>query len=356
MLFRMTAEDEARTLTRVGLVLVLCLAVAGLLIVVKPFGGRPGELTSVVIDTSYVGQGVAGGTAIVIHGVQVGEVTAVSNRPGGGVRLDADLKSGPTTGLTDSLGIDFRPKNYFGVTAINLIPGTGGQALHDGTRIDTVPHGNFTLQTLLSRLEQLTGGVVTPQLIQVLDRATRYTDGLNPLIETLLTTAKAVAKVQTVPTEQLLRNTTGISVAFPSFVNAMAGFGDEFVHIGLVNFDPCPDDYPTCEAGAPVTEEFWQNQYLPSVEFTANGLFSAVGRLEYSHVDDLLPAVDLVKLLTDVVPALIRPEGVAATLTDLRTRLENLYGGSPEQRALQVHIVLDNLPGVAAPLDAMGGP
>jgi len=43
-------------------------------------------------------------------------------------------------------------------------------------------------------------------------------------------------------------------------------------------------------------------------------------------------------------------------LVELRTRFEKLYSGTPEQRALRVRIVLDDLPGVAAPLGVMGAP
>jgi hypothetical protein len=75
-----------------------------------------------------------------------------------------------------------------------------------------------------------------------------------------------------------------------------------------------------------------------------------------SHVGDLLPLVDSIKALTDVVPPLIRPEAIGNMLVELRSRFEKMYAGSPEERALKVRIVLDSLPGVAAPLSAMGGP
>jgi hypothetical protein len=55
------------------------------------------------------------------------------------------------------------------------------------------------------------------------------------------------------------------------------------------------------------------------------------------------------------VPPLMRPQGMSEMLVELRSRLEKMYGGTPEQRALQVRIVLDSLPGVAAPLGAVGG-
>jgi hypothetical protein len=340
VLLRVSEESETRTLTIVGTAVVLCAAAAVLLIAMNPFGGRADGRISVAIDTPYVGQGVATGTALIMHGVKVGEVTGVASLHGGGVRLDADLQTKAVAALTDAVNIDFRPANYFGVTGINLIAGTGGQALRDGSRVNTVPKGNFTLQALLSRLGEVSTGAITPQLIHVIERATRYTDAMNPLIETMLTVAEAVADVQTVPLYPLLRNATGVSVALPSFVDAASDAGDYFENNGF----------------AEVSEDVFQKRYIKTFELAATSLFGAVGRLESRYVDELLPAVNSLKAVTDVVPALIRPEDFAQTLVELRSRFEKMYAGTPEQRALQVRIVLDSLPGVAAPLGVMGGP
>ena len=298
---------------------------------------------------------------MMMHGVPVGKVTAVSSLSSGEVRVNADLESAPTAALTDTLGVDFRPANYFGVTGINLVAGQGGQPLRNGAQISTVPAGNFTLQALLSRMGEITGGVVTPQLVDVMNRATRYTDGLNPLIESMLTAAQSVTKVQTASTEQLLRNTTGISVAFPGFADAAtaAGYGfnqgSGFVTFNVDGRPALPQDL-VAVPGQPHTEEFWQTRSKATLDLIANSFFGALGKLLSSHTSDLLPAVNLVQTLTDVVPGLVTPVGIADTLAELRTRFEKLYGGSPEQRALQVHIVLDQIPGVQAPIDAMGGP
>jgi hypothetical protein len=94
---------------------------------------------------------------------------------------------------------------------------------------------------------------------------------------------------------------------------------------------------------------------LPTVESTSNGIFAAVGLLEVSHVADLLPLIDGIKPITDVITPLLRPVGIGDMLVELRSRFEKLYAGTPEQRALQVRIVLDSLPGVAAPLGVLGG-
>ncbi len=362
MLFRLSAEAEARRLRVIGTALTLCVTAAVLLAVFNPFAGRPVGQIDVVLDLPYVGQGVSIGTPLLLHGVEVGKVTAVSNMPGGAVRLNTELQSAHTAGLTDAMVVDFRPANYFGVTGLNLIAGQGGSPLRDGMQITTVPKGNFTLQTLLARLGEITGGVVTPQLISVINKATRYTDALNPLLETMVVTAEAITKVQTVSTEQLLRNATGISVVFPGFVDAAtaAGYGFNqrggFVTFNVSGAAALPGEGEVPVPGQPQSQEFWETRSRATLDLLANSFFGAVGKLLSSHPSDLLPAVGLVKTISDTVPGLVAPAGIGDTMVELRTRFEKLYAGSPEQRALQVHILLDNLPGVQAPVNALGGP
>ncbi|BBZ05465.1 hypothetical protein MCHIJ_49020 [Mycolicibacterium chitae] len=356
----MTADAEDRRLTTIGVGVAAAFAAAVLVVAINPFAKPPADRTSIVMDVPYVGQGVGAGTPLLMHGVPVGEVTAVAVRPDGNVHLDANVEGTPAVGLTDSMRIDFRPANYFGVTGINLIPGEGGQPLRDGAQVRTVPVGNFTLPTMLSQLGEITGGVITPQLIDVINRATSYTDGLNPMIESGLIGANTLARVQTVSTEQLMRNTTGISVAFPSFVdNATAAgqsFNQEFVTFNVSGKDALPGQDVVAEPGMAVTEEYWQDRALVTLDVMSGSFFGALGKLLSSHSSDLRPVVDLVQTLSDTVPALVTPVGVDDMLTELRTRLEKLYAGSPEQRALQVHLVLDRIPGVQAPVNAIGGP
>lgn len=347
VLLQTSAASEKRTLTTIGAAVVLCCVAAAVLFWANPFGGRASDRFSVAIDTPYAVQGVVKGTPLVIHGVEVGQVTDISRLPGGGLRLDADLQKRPLAGFTDTLQIDFRPANYFGVTGINLAPGAGGQPLRDGTRIRAVPKGNFTLQALLTRLGGLSTGVITQQLISVIHRATRYTDALDPLIETMLIATNAVAKVQTVPTARLLANTTGLSVAFPPLLDTLTENGDMITHTN--------SNYMH-RGFADNTQDEWDHRIIPTLQLTANGIFGAVGTLEKTHVADLLPLVNGVQAITDAVPPLLRPKGVGQMLVELRTRFEKLYAGTPEQRALQVRIVLDSLPGVAAPLGVLGAP
>jgi hypothetical protein len=329
---------------------VLAVAVITAIVVGDPLGlrKRPDDLVAVSFVLPYTAQGVIDGTALVLHGVQVGKVTGIASQPGGGIRIDTELNRGPATGLTDTMRIDYRPVNYFGVSGINISPGSGGQALRDGVLINAVPTGNYTLQAMLTRFGQLTNGVITPDLVSVIDRITRYTDGLNPLIETVFIATGTVTEVQKVRPSRLVANTAGAAVALPALAEALVKSGDDISRA---------DNNWMHEGAGDLSDKQWYTEFgVPTYEQIVNGIFGSIGKLEASHVGDLLPLVNGVKTITDTVPPLLRPEAVGDLLTELRTRFERIYGGTPDQRAVQVKIVLDNLPGVAAPINTIGGP
>jgi len=371
-LLRMNEQRYKRILSLIGAGFVL-LVVGALLLYITAINasGRPANTIAVAIETPYVGQGVDNGTAVILHGVKVGEVRQISKLAGNHVRVDVELQTGATKGLTDAVGIDFRPANYFGVTGINLTPTDHGRMLRNGTSISVKPTGNFTLQTLLYRLGELSHQVITPQLIRVTDRATRYTDALNPLFETMIQVSTTVSDVQKVSTEQLLRNTAAINVGLPSFLDAAISTGDHYLRNNVgVGFDPAKDraanpyiqyydakmlQYYNEASHVLATDpdKFVFGRFRSFFGAARYDLFSKIGDLEKSHTYDLFPLLDEARVMADVVPRLLQPADIGSKLGELRSRLERMYAGSGGQRALQVRIVLDELPGVAAPLGAV---
>lgn len=368
-LFWASEESERRRLTTAGIVLVAsALVAASVLYFANPFDRQPRDYISLNIDAPYVGEGVANDTPVIMHGVKVGHVSTVTNRPGGGVRIDALVRSASAKGLTDAMGIDYRPSNYFGVTGINLLPKDGGQPLRSGAHLTITPDGNFALQALLYRLGGLTHDVINQRLIDVIERGTRYANGLTPLLETMLIVAKAVADVQTVSTERLLRNTAGVSVGAPGWIDALTRTVDDSLHTGLSDIklamgDPLFNHYVTTyddqlkshyDSELKLAETDMDTfVYGPVKEFfdaAATDLFVKVGNILSSHTYDLFPVVEEVRSITSVVPQIINADGIGDTLRELHSRLVRMYEGSGEQRAMQVRIVLDQIPAVAAPL------
>ena len=362
-MIRGSSKHQDRVLTGIGLAILLCIVLVSYLVIANPLGGRSADQFSVAFNTPYLGQGVDTGTAVVLHGVKVGQVSAITLVADGGVRVIADLQKRPTQGLTDALNIDFRTINYFGVPGINLEPRPGGQVLRNGSEITVTPTGNSTLSELLSQLGDVSAAALTPQLIEVMDRVTRYTDGLNPLFETAITVTQAIADVQTVSTEQLLSNTAAITVAFPGFNDAAIESARriaDFSYYPGQTFPPAatiaPRFVPPFAEGLTIPnlntvgEQDWQDIYLKFGELVSVGVFAAVGKLLGSHVDDLVPLISGITALTDATPPLLRPAEIAQKLAELRSRFETLYAGNGEQRAISIRVVLDGLPAVAAPL------
>ena len=227
---------------------------------------------------------------------------------------------------------------------------------------------------LIYRLGELSNGVFNQRLVSVIQRATQYVDALNPLLETALIVGTSVANVQTVSSEQLLRNTTGISVAFPGLVDALISFGENFRDTYLVNLDMEKfkqtwryypvwsnrtrglfDEHAKLLLSTQGTDEWYERQGIPMIDSARSDLFVRIGNLEGSHINDFTPVVESVRALTDTVPKILSPDSFAYTLTEIRKRLERTYEGSGDERAVRVRIVLDRLPGVAAPLGMAGG-
>jgi hypothetical protein len=362
-MLRGSDQHQERVLLGIGGGVVLFIVLALVISVLDPFGGRARGLYSIAITTPYVGQGVVDGTSVVLHGVKVGEVTNVTNTADGQVELNADLETAPTRGLTNEMDIDYRPINYFGVPGINLIPKAGGQALRDGSQLTLVPTGNFTLAELLYQLGDVSRASLTPQLISVIDRVTRYTDGLNPLFESLVTISRAVEAVQTEPTEDQVARLGSALTAVPSFANelviALRRVQDFSFYPGETRSPSASDGpklaYPylknvSVPSLGDISDEYYNAYFDKGLDAVQNGLFKSVGKLVASHVDDLYPLISGLKALTDTVPVLLRPLDVAQKLAELRDRFEKLYAGNGDQRAISVRLLLDSLPGVAAPM------
>lgn len=376
-----TTEAENRILGRMGLIATIIIVITAVLyFIVDPLARKPHDVISLTIQTPYIGHGIAEGSPVILRGVTIGQVTSVSAVSGGGVRLETDIQSKPARSLTDTMEIEFRPANYFGVTGIAVAPGKNGSPLRNGLKIDIKPRSNSSLQSLIYRLGELSNGVFNQRLVSVIQRATQYVDAFDPLLETALIVGESVAKVQTVSTEQLLRNTAGVSVAFPGYINTLINTGDSFLHsymgTGPGDYDPEEfkrkypfwpvlddsvhaqfDDFARLIQSTVATHEFYDKQWIPLFDKARTQFLSVVGTLESSHINDLFPIVESVRALADTVPKIVSPDSFAYTLTEIRTRLENIYAGSGDERALNVRIILDRLPGVATPLGLlMSGP
>lgn len=320
-----------------GAITVVLLLIA-VCVAVRSTGREPDGTLLVTVRTAYLGQGVAAGSAVMLHGVQVGRVESVHGGEGRGVELGIRLRRSQIGGLTDTVRFDYRPLNYFGVSALNLLPGTSGRVLTDGQRLDRAPEGDFTMASLLSRSSMVVNGVVTDRMVEVVRRIADYTDALAPLIEAGFTVANTVAETQRQLPDVQLRQLNTLLEPLPVFTDNVIG--------GITALTEVP------------SAELVITQFGPmnaTMQLIATGFFGPLGALLGSHASDFTPLTEILRTVSDLVSSTLAKAQLGPRLDQVLAGVESAYAGPDQDKSLQLRIVLDQLPALAAALPLPGG-
>ncbi|WP_174187460.1 Mce family protein [Nocardia barduliensis] len=328
---------------------VAVLALAALTLVgavwVRPLVDEPDGL-ALDVEVPYVGPGVSDGTKVLLHGNEVGEVTALERPDPGTVRMGLLLDPAGIDGLTDSFELDFRPQNYFGITAVNLIARPGGSELTAGRTLDRTPVGDFTMSTMLEKGSVAIDGTLTTSMVAALDEAVRYTDGLTPLIESGIVFADRVAATQQDLPSVQLRAVNDILAVLPGFSAEAIDTLDIVYH----------SDYNRRPDGSIGVDDAFMDYSDAGLGLAANSLFGKAGALLASHGTELTPVTLLVKALTDALPHMLDGGAAPAKLRELIDRYDAAFTGPDGAKTLNLRLVLDGLPVIAAPPAPTGVP
>ncbi|MFI1465555.1 MlaD family protein [Nocardia carnea] len=290
-----------------------------------------------------LGPGVESGSKVLVRGAAVGEVTRVSTLDSGTVTVALVLDEGMGSILTDTLDVDFRPENYFGVTAVNLLERPGGAALTDGLVLHRTQAPDFTMSTMLEQVSLVVDGTLTADMIATLDEVMRYANGLAPLIRTGIILADQVAKTQQhLPTELLLR-TNDVLAQLPAFSR---GAADALYAIYNSAYNKRPD-------GSTGVDDAFMDETDQALALAASDLFGLAGSLLASHDAELTPVTGAVDAVVAPLPGLLG-NGNMDTLNTVLERLESAFTGPPEQKTLQLRVVLDDIPAISGPLAQLG--
>ncbi|WP_067814536.1 MlaD family protein [Nocardia inohanensis] len=304
----------------------------------------PADRITVVLLVGQVGEGVGAGTDVRLDGVRVGAVRGIDFAGQGRRKLELSLLRSQLFGLSDSLAVDFAPANLFGVSAIELHTGTGGAALSDGSVVDLTGAGadrlrDATLAALLNSTGELTRGVLTPQLAQLLSKFARDLDAFTPLLQAIGTTARSYADTRELPP----------SVLFERSGAALAGVAPMLTGSLTLLYASYNNGYLRDEEHIAKFAQLWpgvQNELLPVVTQlfgTAEPYFSG-----------LLPIVTVV--LDRVTGSVSDPVRSAGELRELLRRLDAAFRAGPDGPVLRTQVELDPVPGLSAPLAAgLGG-
>ncbi|QTJ70729.1 Mce family protein (plasmid) [Rhodococcus sp. ZPP] len=344
---RGTDAQQARVVTITALVLIVLVTLSAMVMVwVQPRMEKPDGL-ALSIDVPFVAPGVGKGTKALLHGAEVGEITDLVSIGNRNVRMNLSLDPERLDGMTDAFDIDFRPANYFGITAVNLIANSGGDTLVAGQVLNRVPAGDFTMSHMLETGSLAIDGTLTKSMITALDEVIRYTDGVTPMIQTGIILADRVAQTQKAMPSELLDRANDILEVLPAFSQQT---------IEMLNTVYKSDIHKQPDGSFSVDEARFDDMDA-AMGLVVNGLFGGAGRLLGSHGVELTPMTQVVQTLTDAVPHMLGGGATAGKLSILVDRYSRAFSSTPEgSKALNLRIILDDLPGLAAPLAMTGLP
>ncbi|WP_433654376.1 MlaD family protein [Nocardia sp. CA-128927] len=328
---------QRRILVLAGLATALVLVVAAVTAARVPQRDTDDSI-QITIRTPYLGQGITEGTQVLLRGVPVGRIDTVASSGAGGVELGIRLRSSRIEGLTDAVAFDYRPQNYFGVTGLNLLPGSGGRPLTNGQRLDRRAQGNFTMSAMLTRSSQIVNGVLTDRMVDVIGRMANYTTALAPLIEAGFITANAIAEMQRSTPDVQLRAVNDILDPAPKFLD------------DAITAESAMWGMPSAQS---VVHEFGPME--TTMQLIATGFFGPVGTLLGSHAADFTPLTEIIRTLSEVVSASMRKAQFMPQLNAVLTGLESAYTGPEGDKSLKVRLAVESIPVLATGLQLPEG-
>ncbi|WP_280251901.1 MlaD family protein [Nocardia abscessus] len=303
---------------------------------------RPADEIDVTLLVGHVGAGIGPGTDVRLDGVRVGSVSAIDFAGHSRQRIDVTLSGSQLFGLTDAVSVDYAPGNLFGVSAIELRARGGGAALSDGSTVDLTADDSVrdaTLAALLKSTGLLTDSVLTPKLVELLNRTSRDLSAFTPLLEAVGSTVRSFAETQQLPPSYL----------FDQFGSALTGLPPMLTGAVDVLNAAYTNQYLRSPENLEQFSEMWTNvqyQLLP----VATRLLSTARQ----HFGDLPPI--LMVVLDRLSASISTPDRSTRQLSELLTRLGVAFHDTPEGPVLDASVELDVVPGLAAPLASVLGP
>ncbi|ADG80369.1 Mammalian cell entry related domain protein OS=Tsukamurella paurometabola (strain ATCC 8368 / DSM / CCUG 35730 / CIP 100753 / JCM 10117 / KCTC 9821 / NBRC 16120 / NCIMB 702349 / NCTC 13040) OX=521096 GN=Tpau_3791 PE=4 SV=1 [Tsukamurella paurometabola] len=336
-----TPQRQQRIFLTIGAAAVAVVVIGVLVAVLSSRLPDSDDRLALTVESADVGPGVKAGTRVTLRGVPVGEVKSVEIPRPGQARVAIRLEQGGIRGLTDALAVRYQPGNYFGVTEMALLPRTGGAALRSGGVLRP-SSSNDTISDLLTRSSVSVSGVMTPKLIDVTTKATKYTQAITPLLEVAFAVERQNAQSTTVPIGTTLRTVRSTVDGVPGVIEA--AFEGWFV--------------PQLRGGEKAgTLDFVVNSY-DKVDATTTllgtGFFTPLADMFGSHEADFKPGTVLLQVVMDATTKVMRTVSIPRQVVPVISGLNSAFVTVPEGTALRMNIVADRFPAAASVLPKGG--
>lgn len=301
--------------------------------------GRTASGLRIVLHTNRIGDGVVTGTEVRADGVPVGKVEAITPDALGTQRITLRLDESRLDGLDDSLHVDYATANLFGISEVELRPGSGGAPLRGDSVIDLTGGRDpdvydATMGSLLRSLARMNDGVLTPQLVSVIDQLGSQVKAFTPLLQAMVVLARTVADHQTMPLSTVLRGFGSALGGGADFIGATLRVIAQIYGIPVLREDRARFD---------ATIGMVVEQLFPALQHTLNHAGN-----EFSGYAGLLTPI-----LSSAARMVPTPDQSSTELSQLLDRLRTAMPDTPDGPVLNVDVDLRGVP-VLAPL--LGGP
>ncbi len=298
---------------------------------------RESQDMRIQLRTNRIGDGVVHGAEVRLNGVTVGSVTDIAAKPGGQQLIMVSLNPAQLFGLTDSFDVDYAPSNLFGISEITLKRRSGGSALRNGALVDLTAAGrvnDVTMGNLLRALSVNASDVLTPEMTELLNRASADLTAFTPMIQAVVNVSRAVADTQRYPPSFLIEQ-------YASFFNGVSKFADGTIRLvyEVYSINVLRNDRARFDVG---------------VGLVVDDLFPLISKLGWTAKDHLTAYSDaFTTLLNQLAQMVPNPAQSSADITELLNRLNLAFRDTPEGPELGLAVTLRGIPGLAVPL--LGG-
>lgn len=324
--------DQDRLLQRTGVSAVAVIVATVLLVVlVRPMFDKPGaDRLVVTIGTPTIGVGIEANTPVLLRGAEVGRVSDIETGSGRSPEITLDLDRSAVGTLRKDFGFDYRPKNYFGISAVNILDGgnpTSG-TLDTGDRVDRSTGVDNTMGMMIELGSDMVDNTMQQPMMDAIRRSLTYTSALEPLMHSGVVLATTIEKTQRYLPANLIADYNDIAGALPPFIMGVADAGHATYSSDMR------------EAGDEVMA-----RYATALQAIADSFFSMVGELLGGYQESLSSTVEILRHAAGVLPATASGMLTPATLADLVERLDGAFGPGPGNgRTLKVKVDFDVLP------------
>ena len=219
-----------------------------------------------------------------------------------------------------------------------LVPGQGGADLRSGSTLRP-RSSNDTISDLLTRSAVSVSGVMTPKLIDVTRKATRYTQAITPLLQVAFSIEQQNARSAQVPIGTTLRSVRTTLDGAPGLVEG--AFEGWFV--------------PQMRGGeAAGTLDYTVNNYDKIDKTTTllgTGFFTPLADMFGSHEAEFTPGTVMLRVIMDSTTKVMRTVSIPRQIVPLIAGMNRAFITVPEGTALRMNVIADRLPAAASVLE-----